>query len=248
MNVTRMAVLGVALVAGVGAFFLMMGNGGVDQAVQIVEQPRQKTARVMVADRNLERGERLNVENIKWTNWPEKSLSPLFITEDSITDPEELAGAVARTSFVEGEPIIENKIVRAGSSSLLAAILSPGMRAVTMRVSPETASGGFILPGDRVDIMHTGDGRNGTSRTRTLFENVRVLAVNTIYSETPETPHIEGVNVTLEFSPEDSEAFLTARSEGALNLVLRSVFVPDGDVKSQTRKSSDVNIIRYGRS
>lgn len=248
MNVSRIAILGVALVAGIGAFFLMMGNRPAQQAVQVVAPVQEKTVRVLVADRDFQRGERLGIDTTKWVAWPEKAISPSFITEASGATQEDLAQAVARTLIVTGEPIIEQKIVRAGSAGLMAAILTPGMLAITQRVSPETASGGFILPGDRIDILHTEGSRENTMKTRTIFENVRVLAVNTLYTETPETPYVEGVNVTLEFSPEDAESFVTARSSGTISLALRSVFQPEGDVVSQTKRSSDVTVIRYGRS
>lgn len=247
MNVTRIAILGVALVAGAGAFFLMMSNQAPETPVQIVEPVQEKTVRVLVADRDFQRGERLGVEDTKWVAWPEKALSPAFVTEGAGGSPEELEGAVARSLIVTGEPIIESKIVRAGASGLMAAILAPGMRAVTQRVTPETASGGFILPGDRVDILHTSGGRDSSTRTRTIFENVKVLAINALYNENPEMTNIEGVNVTLEFLPEDAESFITARSSGTISLVLRSVFTPEDDSQSEKR-SSDVTVIRYGRS
>ncbi|MEX0646102.1 MAG: Flp pilus assembly protein CpaB [Parvularculaceae bacterium] len=248
MNVTRIAILGVALVAGVGAFFMMMSNRPAKESVEAVAPISEKTVRVLVADRDFQRGERIGVEDTKWIAWPEKALSPSFLTEESGVDQTELAQAVARTLIVTGEPIIETKIVRAGSSGLMAAILTPGMRAITQRVSPETAAGGFILPGDRVDILYTEGNRENATRTRTIFENVRVLAVNTIYAEAPETPNIEGVNVTLEFTQGDAEAFVTARSTGTISFALRSVFQPEGEVGSQTKRSSDVTVIRYGRS
>jgi pilus assembly protein CpaB len=248
MNVSRIAILGVALVAGAIAFFLMMGNRPNQQPVEVVQPVQEKTVRVLVADRDFQRGERLGVDDTKWVDWPEKALSPTFITEASGSTPEDLAQAVARTLIVTGEPIIESKIVRAGSAGLMAAILTPGMLAITQRVSPETASGGFILPGDRVDILHTEGNRENSMKTRTIFEDVRVLAVNTLYTETPDTPYVEGVNVTLEFTPEDAESFVTARSSGTISLALRSVFQPEGEVASQTKRSSDVTVIRYGRS
>lgn len=247
MNITRIAVLGVALAAGAGAFVLMMGQNQQTAPVQIVEPVKEKTVRVLVADRDFERGERLDAESTKWVSWPEKALSPSFVVEGAASQ-EDLAGAVARTLIVKGEPIVEAKIVRAEDSGLMAAILEPGMRAVTQRVSAETAAGGFILPGDRVDVLFTEGGRGDKGRTRTLFENVRVLAVGTVYDETPETPNIDGGNVTLEFSPSDAEAFISARSTGEISLALRSVFQPKGDVENQTRNSSDVTVIRYGRS
>lgn len=246
MNVTRIAILGVALVAGAAAFFLMMGDRPGPSPVQIVEPVRERTVRVMVADRDFQRGERLGVDGVRWVAWPEKSVSPLFLTEAAGATPESVADAVARSTIVAGEPIIEAKIAHAGASGQMAAILNPGMRAVTLRVSPETASGGFILPGDRVDVLHTEGARESSMKTRTLFHDVRVLAVNAEYSETREGAHLEGVNVTLEFAPQDAEAFITARSKGALSLALRSVFRPEGETPSN--RSTDVTVIRYGRS
>lgn len=245
MNVTRIAVLAVALIAGAGALFLVLGARP-NAPVQVVEAMKEKTVRVLVSDKDFQRGDRLAVEALKWIDWPEKSVSELYISESSGQTPDDLKDAVARTLIVKGEPIIEAKIVRSGSAGLMAAILTPGMRAVTQRVSPETASGGFILPGDRVDVLYT-DGSGGGSRTKTIFENVRVLAVNAIFGDNPEGAYLEGVNMTLEFAPEDAEAFITARSNGTLSLVLRSVFKPEGDVE-QSKRSSDVTVIRYGRS
>jgi len=248
MNVTRIAVLGVALVAGVAAFFLMMGNRPAPSSeVQIVAPIEEKTVRVLVADKDFMRGERIGVDTTRWIKWPEKALSESFITEDSGANQEDLAEAVARTLIVAGEPILEAKIVRVGSSGLMAAVVTPGMRAVTMRVNPETASGGFILPGDQVDIMYSETDDDNVTQVETLFQDIKVLAVNTIYSENPETPVIEGSNITVELWPLDAESFVAARtSRGELSLALRSVFEPEGPV--QERKDIAVQVIRYGRS
>lgn len=249
MNVSRIAILGVALVAGAAAFFLMLGNKPDIAPVQIVEPVREETVRVLVATREIQRGQRLALEDTNWITWPKKAVQPTFITDQNSSAREELESAVARSLIVAGEPIVNAKVVQAGSSGLMAAILSPGMRAVTLRVSPETSSGGFILPGDRVDIlMSVGRGGRGEGGARTIFENVRVLAVNTLYSENTETAHIEGANITLEMSPSDAEAFTSARGAGTLNLVLRSIFKPENELQATERRSSNVSVIRYGRS
>lgn len=245
MNVTRIAVLAVALIAGAGALFLFLGTRP-NAPVQVIEASTEKTVRVLVADADFQRGDRLAVEALKWANWPQNAVSERYITEASGQTPDDLKDAVARTLIVKGEPIIEAKVVRAGSGGLMAAILTPGMRAVTQRVSPDTASGGFVLPGDRVDVLFTEGGSSG-SRTKTIFENVRVLAVNAVYGDAQEGGYLEAVNVTLEFLPEDAEAFITARSTGTVSLALRSVFQPEGGV-GKSKRSSDVTVIRYGRS
>lgn len=248
MNVSRIAILGVALVAGAAAFFLMLGNNKDIAPVQIVEPVREETVRVLVSNKDIQRGQRLTIEDTGWVAWPKKAVQPTFITDENAAAREELESAVARSLIVTGEPIVNAKIVRAGSSGLMAAILSPGMRAVTLRVSPETSSGGFILPGDRVDILYSGGRDNRNEGARTMFEDVRVLAVNTLYSENTETAHIDGANVTLELSPQDAEAFTSARGGGSLSLVLRSIFKPENEVQANERRSSNVSVIRYGRS
>ena len=247
MNVNRIAILGVALVAGAAAFFLMIGNQGEDAPVRIVEPVKEETVRVLVANRDLTRGERFTLEDSKWVAWPKAALQPTFITDENAEAREGLTGAIARSLIVTGEPVVDAKIVRAGSSGLMSAILSPGMRAVTVRVTPETSSGGFILPGDRVDIHYTESDDNDETVITTLRENVRVLAVNTTYSENTETANIEGKTVTMEMTPDDAEFFMLARnSRGTIQLTLRSIFEPDTAVVQRQR--GDIQVIRYGRS
>ncbi len=246
MNAPRIIGLLVAVLAGGVAFFMAM-SGGSDKPVEIVQRIEEKTVRVLVADAALQRGDRLSTENIRWVDWPEKVMSDSYIREGQI-DEEEMQGAIARTGIVEGEPIIEAKIVRAGSSGMMSAVLAPGMRAITTRVTPETASGGFVLPGDRVDIYYT-EPNQDTDETEfsVLLENVKVLAIDAMYSENAETPHIAGATATLELSPDDATYFTTARnSRGQISLALRSVFEPETPVKSRPR--TDVDVIRYGRS
>jgi len=247
MNVKQLAVLGVALVCGAGAFVMMMGSNKspIAAAAPVVEV---KTARVLVADRAFQRGERLTADAVKWVEWPERALSEAYITEKSGGDPAELEKAVARASIIAGEPIIEAKIVRAGSSGLLAAVLDPGMRAVTMRITPETGISGFVLPGDRVDIYYSESGDGNRTSTQLMFEDVRVLAINTVYNENPETPTIDGANATIELTPQDAEYFINSRSSrGQMSFALRSVFTPE-DGAAGGRRDRGVKVIRYGRS
>lgn len=247
MNVRMLASGGVALLAGVATFFVAQSMNQEEAPVQVIQPIKEETVRVLVSARDIQRGERLTADDSVWVKWPKKAVQETFITDSDPEAQTKIAEAVARSLIVNGEPIVEQKIVHAGDSGLMAAILSPGLRAVTMRVSPETASGGFILPGDRIDILQT-VGRDEKATTKTLYEDVRVVAVNTIYSENSETAHIDGVNVTLELPPVDAEGFITARSNGGLSLVLRSIFVPEGDVVAKGSRSNDVKVIRYGDS
>lgn len=139
-------------------------------------------------------------------------------------------GAVVREPFVAGEPIVVRKIVRSGDSGFLAAYLEPGMRAMAIRVSVETAAGGFILPGDRVDVVMTRELRNGSSTpdsvgrrhvASTVMQNVKVLAIDQT-TQAGEDQAVVGATATLEVSPGDAEVLTLARAEGDLSLMLRS--------------------------
>ncbi|MBI1391613.1 MAG: Flp pilus assembly protein CpaB [Alphaproteobacteria bacterium] len=246
MNAPRLIGLAVALIAGGIAFFVAM-NQSEDAPVEVIQRIEEKTVRVLVADAELHRGDRLNPDNLKWVEWPEKTLSPLYLKEGSVS-MEELTEAVARTLIVEGEPIIDGKIVRPGAGGMMSALLAPGMRAITTRVTAETASGGFILPGDRVDVYYTAPNEiTNDTEFDLLLEDVKILAIDAYYSEDAETPHIAGATATLELSPDAAAYFITARnSRGQISLALRSAFEPKEPITE--RKNTNVDVIRYGRS
>lgn len=137
-------------------------------------------------------------------------------------------GAVVREPILAGEPLVARKIVRAGDSGYMAAYLEPGMRAMAIRVTVETAAGGFILPGDRVDVLLTreikGAGDDGGTRftTATVMRNVKVLAIDQSTRVAQDEQAVVGATATLELTGRDAEVLALAKSEGELSLVLRS--------------------------
>jgi len=132
-----------------------------------------------------------------------------------------LTGAIVKEPIVANEPISDRKLVRAGQSGYMAVVLSPGMRALAVGVSVESGAGGFILPGDRVDILQTRKAEGGSS-TSTVMRNVRVLAIDQTTNAAPEAKAVVGAVATLEVSPDDAEHILLAKSQGDLALALRS--------------------------
>ncbi|HEY1072765.1 Flp pilus assembly protein CpaB [Brevundimonas sp.] len=140
-------------------------------------------------------------------------------------------GAVVREPILAGEPIVGRKIVRAGDSGYMAAYLEPGMRAMAIRVTVETAAGGFILPGDRVDVLLTrevklpaGTAGGETSKfvSATVMRNVKVLAIDQNTRAAENEQAVVGATATMEVSGRDAEVLALAKSEGDLSLVLRS--------------------------
>lgn len=171
----------------------------------------------------------------------------------------EYFGSVVREPILAGEPIVGRKIVRAGDSGYMAAYLEPGMRAMAIRVNVETAAGGFILPGDRVDLVLTREtnlgnmGATDESRSKfsssTVLQNIKVLAIDQSTRAGDDEQAVVGATATLELGPRDAEALALAKSEGELSLVLRSyadTAGPSGRVQAARTQSSAVRIYRGG--
>ncbi len=139
-------------------------------------------------------------------------------------------GSVVREPILAGEPIVARKIVRAGDSGYMAAYLEPGMRAMAIAVSTESAAGGFILPGDRVDVIVTVElqtnGQEAASAPRfvssLVLQNVKVLAVDQSTRAEDDQQAVVGATATLEIAPGDTETLALAKAAGTLSLVLRS--------------------------
>ena len=168
-------------------------------------------------------------------------------------------GSVVREPILAGEPIVGRKIVRAGDSGYMAAYLEPGMRAMAIRVTVETAAGGFILPGDRVDVLLTretnlsnmgaGEGERSKFASSTVMQNIKVLAIDQSTRAGDDEQAVVGATATLEVGPRDAEALALAKSEGELSLVLRSYADtggPSGRVAPAVRQSSAVRVYRGG--
>ncbi|NEX94689.1 Flp pilus assembly protein CpaB [Caulobacter sp. 17J65-9] len=141
----------------------------------------------------------------------------------------QFVGSVVREAFMAGEPIVARKLVRAGESGYLAVVIQPGMRAMSVSVSVETAAGGFILPGDRVDVLLAHEvevkGQSGSRNayvSETVLRNVRVLAVDQVTQPDKGATTVVGATATLELAPADSEALALAQAQGKLSLTLRS--------------------------
>lgn len=173
----------------------------------------------------------------------------------------QFAGAVVREPMLKGEPMVERKLVRAGQSGYLAVVLPPGMRAMAVPVKVETAAGGFILPGDRVDVLLSRQVQTADSRTvfasSTVLQNIKVLAVDQVTQPAKDASSVVGATATLEVGAREAEALALAKAEGDLSLVLRSyadVGEPSGKTaggapaQATVTASRAVRVFRNGQS
>ncbi len=252
MNTRRIVVL--LLAAGAAGIVALMVRGflggGSKQAEASVSTP-VAISQVLVASQRIEPGQPVNGGQVRWQQWPAKSVDPSFIIKNpGMTAAAAVKGTVARAPMVEGEPVTYAKIVKSKAAGYMAATLAPGMRAVAINVSMASVAGGFVLPNDRVDVMMTQITGDNPKRgmTRTVLSNVRVLAINQVFDSKTQKPLADVKTITLELTPNQSREIAQAQAMGSLSLALRSL----GDTRTAARTSGSIDgtgmvaVIRYG--
>jgi pilus assembly protein CpaB len=255
MNTARIVVLAIALGAGSVALYLASSSDAPPPPPQVAELP---TTDVLVAKGDIALGQPLGPDDMQWQAWPTSAASANVIARNARPEAmTQVAGAIARSPFIAGEPIREAKIVRANGSGFMAAVLPSGMRAVSTEISPETGAGGFILPNDRVDVILSkrdkgpdSGGADGVM-SEIILSNIRVLAIDQAPKEKDGQNNVVGRTATLELRPEQAELLARSRQSGTLSLALRALAdanAPETPSEDQgaRRRGSTVNIVRYG--
>ena len=253
MNTARIVVLAIAVGAGGIAAYLVSGSDAPPPAPVV----QMKTVDVLVAKSDIGLGQSVKPEDLVWQTWPADNASGSFIMRSERPDATtQVTGSIARAPFIAGEPIREQKLVKADGSGFMAAILPTGMRAVSTEISPETGAGGFILPNDRVDVLLTKRDKNADSRgtdivnSEIILSNVRVLAIDQAPKEKDGQNAVVGKTVTLELKPEQAETLARSRQTGTLSLALRSIAdvnAPEVQLDDpRSKRGESINIVRYG--
>jgi len=221
--VLRIFIFLVALGTAGGAAWLSAQNSAQGTVADAENEPAPMVD-VLVASRDIAGGEMLGADQLRWETWPEANVHDQFITRRGRPDAmQALSGTFVRTGFAEAEPIRESRLADA-NQNLLSNRITAGMRAAAVKVSAESAAGGFILPGDRVDVIQTvktsGDLPRNTSRI--IISNARVLAIDQNVTQSEDGTAL-GKTATLELSPEETELIMAAEAMGQLSLALRAV-------------------------
>ncbi|HBQ49131.1 MAG TPA: Flp pilus assembly protein CpaB [Hyphomonas atlantica] len=259
MSPVRLIILIGAAIAAIAAAFLVRNlvDATPSQPVQstVVETVEVSETKVLVAARDLMIGDVVTVDDLEWADWPEDNVVEGYLTEESSPEAiEEWAGTVVRIPMFELEPILTKKLVAKGDTGTMAALVKPGMRAISVEISTESASGGFILPNDYVDVIMTyqmtfvgPDGAPAEQTTsETILQNVRVLAIDQIHTKDSETegPYQVGNTATLEVNNKEAELIALAERKGRLTLSLR----PWSDVGDTFEREARVDLLETGGS
>ncbi|WP_428481147.1 Flp pilus assembly protein CpaB [Pyruvatibacter mobilis] len=265
MSVARIAVLIVAVLAAAAAAWL--ASSFVSQPVQQAApaEPQIVTDEVLVASRDLEIGAKITPGDLRWQVWPTEALASGYVVRKQMPDAMTgMQGALVRATVRRGEPVTNTKIINAEAAGFMAARLAAGMRAVSVAISPETGAGGFILPGDRVDVIVTREERSDTGGNSKVFSdtvlaNVRVLAIDQTFGQTEDGSGEKiaiGKTATLELTPAQAETLARSQALGDIWLSLRSIAdssaggpVDTGALAAAgNRRNSGgaVTVVRYG--
>ncbi len=188
--------------------------------------------RVMVARKSLPAGTFLRPEHLEWRAWPKAGVAKVYLVKGKRTI-KELVGAVVRRGIPAGEPMTDGRIVRSGSRGFMAAVLTPGMRAVSVPINATTGIAGFVFPGDRVDLilthkLHSGKGKKRKSHqvSETVLTGVRILGVDQRSNDQKTTGKIKvPKTTTIEVTPKQAEMVAVAKEIGKLSLSLRSLAI-----------------------
>jgi pilus assembly protein CpaB len=253
MKRARIVVLGIAFTAALAAAWIAKSIVSGPPKVHEVEKTVGATE-VLVAANAINLGDSVKAEDLKWQQWPIEGVTPGLITKTADPDaPTKLSGAVARAPFIAGEPIKEQKLIKISEGGVMAAILAPGMRAISTPITEETAAGGFILPNDRVDVLLSHKIQVGSKEepvSEAVLRNVRVLAIGQEIENKDGEKVASGKTATLELTPQQAEILALAQSMGEISLSLRSLADAAPGQNEPTAKlgedNSSVRILKYG--
>ena len=239
MRANTLITLGASVACAALAVFL--ARGWIDEAVAEHSAPRGTadaiitqsipTTPVLVAEVPLDFGDELDRSTLALVDYPEGS-----VPQGAITSYDELfnreAGELGRrivalTKIVPGEPVLDFKVSLPGSRAKLAQVITPGLRATTIQVSSRQQVAGFVLPGDRVDVLFIRDEEKDETygldmRADVLLQNVRVLGIDQSMNPYSDGT-LPGATATLELSLDDVQRVALASQVGTLSLTLRSL-------------------------
>jgi pilus assembly protein CpaB len=197
-------------------------------------QAPEKGVSVVVAAIEIPFGVKIEESQVKVISWPGDSAPP----KGAFTSKEQVVNKVAMNKFYPDEVITEKRISEYLGGSTLSALIAKEYRAISVRVDDVVGVAGFILPGNKVDILATKMERAANkAATRTLLQNIKVLAVDQEASQEKEKPAIVRA-VTLELKPEQAEIMVQAMQEGKIQLTLRNPL--DSVVENKTDEVAEV--------
>ncbi len=197
------------------------------QATAAKPETSQTFRVVLVAKQNIPIGKKIVPADLDWLPWPEKGIQPHFLAgiRPDAKQAGKVIGAVARRGILKGTPMTEDAVFRSATPGFLAGVITPKMRAISVTVTPESGASGFIMPGDRVDVILMQDVERNLPKkpslaedsmkpyvryvAETVLQNLRVLAVDQKVDDFEKKAQVSRT-VTVEVTPKQAEAITVA--------------------------------------
>ena len=219
-----------ALGAAVIAMNWMQEQGGDERLAD--------ASQVVVAALQVPFGTTVQASDLKIVHMPREVVPP-----NSFNDVASVVGRVSNQVIYPGEIVLEGRVSEHMGGSALAALLDPGKRAMSVRVDDVVGVAGFLLPGNRVDVVSTRrNGNRNDVESRTVLRNLKVLAVDQIAGQERDGPVIVRA-VTLEVDPRQAEILVQATQQGKVQLTLRNPLEQDDeDSGLMTAQRSALNL------
>lgn len=219
---------------------------GQREALEAEAKAKRAGTFILVAARDLAIGSFVRVEDLRWQSWPDNDVHDTYLRQgrDKL---ESLAGAVVRQHIAAGTPVTLGQVIKPGDRGFLAAVLNPGMRAVSVPVTATSGIAGLVFPGDRVDLVLTHairDTRGNApprNASETVLTDLRVLAVDQTTDDKDGKP-VLARTVTFEVTPHQAEMIEVASELGKLTLSLRSLAQGEDDAAA---KATGEDVVTY---
>ncbi len=234
MRTSSFVMIGFAVLFGLLAVFLaqIWLNNQADERLKSIDAQRKAAppARtIVVAGKPLRFGDELSTSAMHEMPWPDDALpAGAFGKIADLANGKRIVLMPIDTN----EAILASKITGPGQRATLSAMLDPGMKAITIRVNDVEGVAGFILPGDRVDVLLTRTGEKNNATNDVVLQNVRVLGIDQLADQRAEKPAVVKA-VTIEVDPTEGQRVALAATVGTLSLLLRKA----GDVtEGETRR------------
>jgi len=183
------------------------------------ERFRSTLQDVVVASREIPAGATITNEMVKTTSYLKTSIPP-----GAFSSLQQVTGKVAKATLAVGEPVLPSRV---GDKAGLTVLLTPGYRAIAVRVNEIIGVSGFIVPGDRVDVIALVTPPSATNEaarqiSKIVLQNKRVLSVAQTVNEPKDGKPQVASSITLELTPEEAEKLSLASIEGQIVLALRA--------------------------
>jgi pilus assembly protein CpaB len=202
---------------------------------------RIATAPVVVAAQDIPQGKTIDRLELVVNQWPASTVPPgAYARVDSVVS------RVSRVEIFKGEPIVPGRLAPEGTAAGLEVLITPGKRAMSLRINDVTGISGLIQPNSRVDILLTMNSSGGESRraAKLFMNNMRILAMQATTQRGDDGRPIPATVATLEVTPEETEKLAVAQAQGSLQLVLRGYGDPE-NVNTKGATTTDVaNLLR----